>query len=135
MGYTSEPNYTKKILVTGRVGTHGVIQRFRTPCWASDNTLVITSFYYEFTNQVLHKFDYSSMNRGSTQPLITQGDLKKISVLVPDNDTLVKFENLAGSLMSKCEENINENRRLSSLRDELLPKLMSGELDVSDIDL
>ena len=80
MGFTSEANHTDKILVTGRVGTHGVIQRFNTPCWTSDNTLVITSPFYEFTNQILHRIDYSSMNRGSTQPLITQGDMKKVAL-------------------------------------------------------
>ena len=135
MGFTSEANHTDKILVTGRVGTHGVIQRFNTPCWTSDNTLVITSPYYEFTNQILHRIDYSSMNRGSTQPLITQGDMKKVVVLVPDEDTLAKFEKFAGSLMVKWEATNNENVKLASLRDTLLPKLMSGELDVSNIDL
>lgn len=133
MGFTSEANHTDKILVTGRVGTHGVIQRFNTPCWTSDNTLVITSPYYEFTNQILHRIDYSSMNRGSTQPLITQGDMKKVVVLVPDEHTLAKFEEFAGSLMAKWEANNKENIKLTSLRDTLLPKLMSGELDVSDI--
>ena len=135
MGFTSEANHTDKILVTGRVGTHGVVQRFNTPCWTSDNTLVITSPYYEFTNQILHRIDYSSMNRGSTQPLITQGDIKKVVVLVPDENTLAKFEEFAGSLMVKWEANNKENIKLASLRDTLLPKLMSGELDVSDIEL
>ena len=135
MGFTSEANHTDKILVTGRVGTHGVVQRFNTPCWTSDNTLVITSPYYEFTNQILHRIDYSSMNRGSTQPLITQGDMKKVVVLVPDENTLAKFEEFAGSLMIKWEANNKENVKLASLRDTLLPKLMSGELDVSDIDI
>lgn len=135
MGFTSEANHTDKILVTGRVGTHGVIQRFNTPCWTSDNTLVITSPFYEFTNQILHRIDYSSMNRGSTQPLITQGDMKKVVVLVPDEETLAKFEALAGSLMAQWEANNNENVRLASLIYTLLPKIMSGELDVSNIDL
>ena len=135
MGFTSEANQTDKILVTGRVGTHGVIQRFNTPCWTSDNTLVITSPYYEFTNQILHRIDYSSMNRGSTQPLITQGDMKKVVVLVPDEHTLAKFEEFAGSLMAKLEANNNENVKLASLRDTLLPKLISGEVDVYDINL
>ena len=135
MGFTSEANHTDKILVTGRVGTHGVVQRFNTPCWTSDNTLVITSPYYEFTNQILHRIDYSTMNRGSTQPLITQGDMKKVVVLVPDENTLAKFEKFAGSLMVKWEVNNKENVKLASLRDTLLPKLMSGELDVSDIEL
>lgn len=135
MGFTSEANHSDKILVTGRVGTHGVVQRFNTPCWTSDNTLVIKSSYYEFTNQILQRIDYSSMNRGSTQPLITQGDMKKVSVLVPDEETLAKFETFASALMSQWEANNKENVKLALLRDTLLPRLMSGELDVSNIDL
>ena len=135
MGFTSEANHTDKILVTGRVGTHGVVQRFNTPCWTSDNTLVIKSPHYEFTNQILQRIDYSSMNRGSTQPLITQGDMKKVRVLIPDDETLAKFESFAGTLMKQWEANKQENVKLASLRDTLLPKLMSSELDVSDIDL
>ena len=135
MGFTSESNHTDKILVTGRVGTHGIVQRFNTPCWTSDNTLVIKSTYYEFTNQILQRIDYSAMNRGSTQPLITQGDIKKVSVLVPDTETLAKFETFAGTMMNQWEANKQENVKLASLRDTLLPKLMSGELDVSDIQL
>ena len=135
MGFTSEANHADRILVTGRVGTHGVIQRFNTPCWASDNTLVITSPFYEFTNQILLRIDYTSMNRGSTQPLITQGDMKKVAVLVPDEETLARFEDFAGSLMAQWELNKNENIKLASLRDSLIPKLISGEIDVSGINL
>ena len=135
MGFTSESNHRDKILVTGRVGTHGVVQRFNSPCWTSDNTLVITSPFYEFTNQILCRIDYSSMNRGSTQPLITQGDMKKVIVLIPDEETLVKFEEFAGSLMARWEKNCDENIKLALLRDTLLPKLMSGELDVSAIEI
>ncbi len=135
MGFTSQSNHTDKILVTGRVGTHGVVQRFNVPCWTSDNTLVITSPFYEFTNQILCRIDYSSMNRGSTQPLITQGDMKKVIVLIPDEKTLAKFEEFAGSLMAKWEANNHENIQLALLRDSLLPKLMSGEIDVSAVQL
>ncbi|MEE0507788.1 restriction endonuclease subunit S [Phascolarctobacterium succinatutens] len=135
MGFTSEANHTDKILVTGRVGTHGIVQRFNAPCWTSDNTLVIKSSYYEFTNQILQRIDYSAMNRGSTQPLITQGDMKKVNILLPDVETLAKFETFAGTMMNQWEANKQENVKLASLRDTILPKLMSGELDVSDIDL
>ena len=135
MGFTSEANHTDKILVIGRVGTHGVVQRFNTPCWTSDNTLVIKSPYYEFTNQILQRIDYSSMNRGSTQPLITQGDMKKVRVLIPNAEILAKFESFAGILMKRWEANKQENVKLASLRDTLLPKLMSGELDVSNVEI
>ena len=135
MGYTTEANHTDKILVTGRVGTHGVVQRFNSPCWTSDNTLVITSNLYEYAFQILQRIDYHAMNRGSTQPLITQGDMNKVSVLIPDKETLSNFETLTGQLMEQYEANILENGKLADLRDALLPRLMSGELDVSGLDL
>lgn len=135
MGYTTEANHTDKILVTGRVGTHGVVQRFNSPCWASDNTLVITSAFYEYTFQILQRIDYRAMNRGSTQPLITQGDMNKVPILIPDNETLLKFETLVGQLMKQYQVNLLENDKLAELRDALLPRLMSGELDVSDLDI
>ena len=135
MGYTSEANHTDKILVTGRVGTHGVVQRFNYPCWTSDNTLVITSPHYEFVYQILRRVDYKAMNRGSTQPLITQGDLKKVAILIPDSKTLQKFESLVGTLMNQYEANIFENEKLAETRDALLPILMSGELDVSALEI
>ena len=133
MGYTNDVLYDSKILVTGRVGTHGVVQRFNQACWPSDNTLVITTDRYEFVNQILVGVDYKSMNRGSTQPLITQGDLKKMEIILPNDAILDEFENLAGGLMNQYEKNVKENANLSELRDTLLPKLMLGELDVSKI--
>ncbi|MBP3749535.1 MAG: restriction endonuclease subunit S [Ruminobacter sp.] len=135
MGFTNKSNHTDKILVTGRVGTHGVVQRFNTPCWTSDNTLVITSDFYEYTYQILQQIDYHAMNRGSTQPLITQGDMNKVAIIIPDRLTLDNFETLIGQLMQRYEANIMENTKLAELRDALLPRLMSGELDVSDIAL
>mgnify|MGYP000525595480 CR=1 FL=1 len=135
MGYTSESNHTDKILVTGGVGTHGVIQRFSSPCWTSDNTLVITSDLYEYTYQLLKRIDYHSMNRGSTQPLITQSDMNKVPILIPDSETLNNFELLAGKLMEQYQSNLLESRKLAELRDTLLPKLISGEIDVSNLQL
>ena len=134
MGFTNKANHTDKILVIGRVGTHGVVQRFNSPCWTSDNTLVITSQYYEYTNQILKRIDYHSINRGSTQPLITQGDMNKVVVLMPDNTTLTKFEEIASTIMSQYEANIVENSKLTAIRDLILPKSMSGEIDVSNIE-
>lgn len=75
------------------------------------------------------------MNRGSTQPLITQGDMNKVSIIIPDKDTLSNFEALVGQLMEQYETNLLENVKLAELRDTLLPQLMSGKLDVSTIQL
>ena len=135
MGYTNSTLYDSKILVTGRVGTHGIVQRFNKECWPSDNTLVITTKWYEFVNQILLNIDYDSMNRGSTQPLITQSDLKKTEIILPTCNILDEFESCASGLMKQFEKNNEENRKLAELRDSLLPKLMSGELDVSNLEI
>lgn len=130
MGYTSEANHSDRILVTGRVGTHGVVQRFNIPCWTSDNTLVITSKYYEFTSQVLRRVDYQAINRGSTQPLITQGDLSKTPIILPDKETLDRFETVAGALMAQADCNDRENVSLRNIRDSILPRILRNEMFV-----
>lgn len=130
MGYTNTVLYNEPILVTGRVGTHGVVQRFRTSCWASDNTLVIKSKFYEYVYLALQRVDYSNMNRGTTQPLITQKDLMNVQIVIPPEAVMSQFEENAGVLMALCSANCNVNAKLGQIRDGLLPKLMSGKVSV-----
>ena len=130
MGYTDDFNFEEKILVIGRVGTHGVVQRFNSKVWASDNTLVIKSDKYEFTYQILNQIDYKAINRGSTQPLITQTDIKNYTLIIPTEGYLNKFELLVGSLFEIHSNHCIENSKLTEIRDLLLPKLMSGEIRV-----
>ena len=134
MGYTNSVLFNEDILVTGRVGTHGIVQRFNYPCWPSDNTLVLKSDYYEYCYQILCTIDYASLNRGSTQPLITQTDIKNQIILIPPYSVLSDFEKYASTLMKAKENNQRSSRRLAELRDTLLPKLMSGELKVNEIE-
>lgn len=131
MGYTNQTLYHQKILVTGRVGTHGIIQRYQDSCWPSDNTLVLQSNYYEFVYQILKNIDFTAMNRGSTQPLITQTDLKKNKIYIPAANELANFEIIVGTHMKQYERNNIENDILSNLRNTLLPKLLSGELSIT----
>lgn len=131
MGYTNQTLYHQKILVTGRVGTHGIIQRYQDSCWPSDNTLVLQSNYYEFVYQILKNIDFTAMNRGSTQPLITQTDLKKNKIYIPAANELANFEIIVGTHMKQYERNNIENDILFNLRNTLLPKLLSGELSIT----
>ena len=133
MGYTSEYLTDEKLLVIGRVGTHGIVQRIDGKAWPSDNTLVIRSDHYETAFQLLQRVDYSSLNRGSTQPLITQGDLKAYEVPAVEPTLLEQFEAQATQLMTLYDHNNLESIQLSQLRDALLPRLMSGEIDVSKV--
>ena len=132
MGFTSDVLYERPILVIGRVGTHGVVQRFQEKCWPSDNTLVIESRYYNYVYQLLKGIDYSAINRGSTQPLITQTDVKNTDVIIAPENVLKEYESITSTLFSKHRANIKENSRLSLLRDTLLPRLMSGEIEVPE---
>lgn len=135
MGYTSDYLYDTKILVTGRVGTHGVVMRFECQCWPSDNTLVIESDYYEYVYQCLKLIDYKNLNRGSTQPLITQTDLKNVRIVIPKGCFLDDYEKKISSIMKYAHNAEFESRRLATLRDTLLPRLMSGEIKVGDVTL
>ncbi len=130
MGYTNESMYRSKILVIGRVGTLGVVQRVEKDCWPSDNALVIQSPYYEYVKQILVRFDYLSINRGSTQPLITQTDIKNICVIIPPQHILKQFEYRVGKCMNLYSLLLDETKKLEEMREALLPKLMSGELTV-----
>ena len=61
--------------------------------------------------------------------------MKIEEILVPSDDELTAFEEEAASLHSMMRVNEEESLKLSSLRDALLPKLIAGEIDVSELDL
>lgn len=71
----------------------------------------------------------------AAQPGLNQNEVMGIEINLPDEDILTSFEDTVSPLMHLVVSNANENKRLSEIRDTLLPKLMSGEIDVSDIDL
>lgn len=134
MGYTSEYNFDKDIIITGRVGTLGVVKRYYKKIWASDNTLIIETKYKNYIENYLKTLDYSSLNRGSTQPLLTQTDLKNQQILF--NDGLVSdFEFKAEKFVNKIRNNEEENEILEQLRDTLLPKLLNGEINLDKVEL
>jgi len=130
MGFVKEVLYNEPVIIIGRVGTLGVVQRYIKPIWASDNTLVIRSSFYEYIYQLLKLLDYSTLNRGSTQPLLTQNDIKNLPIIIPTEDILYRFEKLGSSIYRKVQCNIEENNTLSQIRDTLIPKLISGEIRV-----
>ena len=133
MGYTREMLFDSPILVIGRVGTHGIVQKIVDRCWPSDNTLVIQSEFYNFVYEFLKVIDYKSLNRGSTQPLITQTDIKNQTIIVPEDLTIMKkFEEILMPLLNKQFLLLKENESLTQLRDTLLPKLLSGEIEIPD---
>ena len=134
MAYTTDKLYDIPILIIGRVGTLGIVQKIDAESWPSDNTLVILSKNYHFVYFNLKSIDYQAINRGSTQPLITQSDIKQQMILIPQDEVLMKFEENANILDKAIKNNDKAIKRLVLLRDTLLPKLMSGELKINEID-
>ena len=135
MGFTYDYLYDTPIIVTGRVGTHGIIQYFDEKCWPSDNTLVIQSDFLNFAYLYLQTIDFHSLNRGSTQPLITQTDIKKQLCPIAPINILADFEDKLYASRAAIQNNLSQNQKLAQLRDALLPKLMSGEIDVSEVEV
>ena len=128
MAFTDSVYLTERAIITGRVGTLGVLQRVDEPCWPSDNTLIIKSPYENFVFHVLKEVDFGSLNRGSTQPLLTQSDLKSWSIIIPPEGIITEYESLMRKTYDLIAGHYMQNQRLSLIRDALLPQLMSGQL-------
>lgn len=88
-------------------------------------TLKQPDVYYEIVNR----------GQGSAQPNISASDIMSIPCVIPSKEAINKFNETIQPLFDLIISNQREDQQLSELRDSLLPKLMSGELDVSDIDL
>ena len=111
-------------------------------CGCSTDVLCFTpvlSHYAAFLFSTLYtdKF-FAFMVAGSKGTKMPRGDKQQIMtypVILPAENELEEFNAIAFPVLEQLNSNKAENKRLSALRDALLPKLMSGELDVSDIDL
>lgn len=92
---------------------------------------------YLFSTLYADKF-FAFMVAGAKGTKMPRGDKQQIMIypiVMPSEVALAEFNTIALPLIKQIYSNRAENKRLSLLRDTLLPKLMSGELDVSDIDL
>lgn len=92
---------------------------------------------YLFSTLYADKF-FAFMVAGSKGTKMPRGDKQQIMtypVVLPSEEELAGFNTIASPLLEQIYSNSAENKRLSILRDTLLPKLMSGEIDVSAIQL
>ena len=94
---------------------------------------VLPYLFWNLTNRYddLRAISDSSSIRGS----LTTKMLSKLKISKVEDSLILKFSEYAWSIIPQIENNLIENKRLTDLRDSLLPKLMSGEIDVSDIQL
>ena len=138
MRYVEKPLYTGESVLIPRKGTLNNIMYVNEAFWSVDNM-----FYTEMLRPNIAKFvyhfvkskDLASLNAGSAVPSMTTNILNAMQLYIPNEKTLEKFENIVSPMYSAMQENTKESKILANTRDALLPKLMPGELDVSDIDL
>jgi len=138
MRYVERPLYDKESVLIPRKGTLNNVMYVNEPFWSVD-----TMFFTEMRLPDVAKFvfhfvksrDLVALNAGSAVPSMTTDILNAMELLIPDADTLTKFENVVAPMYLTVQQNTQESSKLAELRDSLLPRLMSGEIDVSDIDL
>lgn len=85
---------------------------------------------------ILHEREIECLHTGSTgQTELPKERVKALELHLPDNGTLDRFNTLIAPMAAAIISKQNENNKLATLRDALLPKLMSGEIDVSAVQL
>lgn len=92
-------------------------------------------FYYAWTSHYLSRFAAIAADKATTMGHIKRDDLKKAEVLIPSKQDYHKIGALLEPIYDSVINNKMQNRELAALRDALLPRLMSGELDVSDVEI
>lgn len=106
--------------------------------WANNHAHVISGkngFSVEFLYLFFKQTNIKGFVTGAVQPKINQANLKSIPINIPTKNILSEFDVIIQPLFNLFIKNNNENQRLSEIRDSLLPKLMSGEIDVSKVDI
>ena len=116
-----------RIAITyGEMTTNEAIAHFKTD----------KPFINEYLYCYLKDFNYQTM--GSTSSIATAVNskiIKAMPFIIPTDDEISRFHAVAGPMFEQILNNQLENDSLAEMRDALLPRLMSGELDISDLDL
>lgn len=138
MRYAEKPLYDKESVLIPRKGTLNNVMYVNKPFWSVD-----TMFFTEMKLPNVAKFvfhfvkskDLASLNAGSAVPSMTTDILNAMELSIPDANTLCKFENIVAPMYQAMQQNTQQSSKLAELRDSLLPRLMSGEIDVTDIQI
>ncbi|EKP0296400.1 restriction endonuclease subunit S, partial [Aeromonas veronii] len=92
------------------------------------------SFYYHWTNYHLARFQHIAAAKAVTMGHIKKGDLSDSYCTVPSILIITEFERIAGACLNQAKNLRLQNNSLAKLRDTLLPKLISGELRLDNIE-
>ncbi|MCX7981207.1 MAG: restriction endonuclease subunit S [Bacteroidia bacterium] len=136
MGYTERTTHKGFVIAFGRVGAYcGSVHWTYSGAWINNNaSSVVPIRWPEFILQAMLNADFEGMRTGSAQPFIPNATLAVLPILRPPNAVLDLFCLTVRQLRMKQEALHRQSRTLAALRDALLPKLISGELRVKDVE-
>lgn len=134
--YLFPPN-TIAISKSGTIGRLGIVADYmcgnRAVINIKPNDQALLPFIYAYLKSKQREFPELAV--GSVQKNLYVSLLEPLFVSIPDTNTLTQFCNTGNALLNLMKNNCEENIRLASIRDVLLPRLMSGKLDVSEVEL
>ena len=124
----------------GDVGSVFLCPKLDGPMTLGNNMIMLTStshnnYLYLYFKSAVGQGKIAGITGGSAQPKFNKTDFKSLVINYPSDEQVIDFNNTVAPLLTLISKLDEENKRLSSIRDNLLPKLMSGELDISELDL
>lgn len=144
MDYVDDYIFDGKYLLLGEDGTvvdeagYPILQYVWGKFWVNNHAHILTGklgFNVESLYMLFKQTPVKAIVTGAVQPKISQANLRSIQVVIPPPKLLMDYNNQIDPLFTLLRTNEEANKSLATLRDTLLPKLMSGEIDVTDIQL
>lgn len=144
MDYVDEYIFDGIYLLLGEDGTvvddagYPILQYVWGHFWVNNHAHILTGklgFNVESLLLLFKRTPVKSIVTGAVQPKISQANLRSVQVVIPPQPELDAFNELIRPMFDQIRQNQDQNKALVSLRDALLPKLMSGEVDVSLIQI
>lgn len=123
------------ITVSGSGANAGFMRMYHVPVWASDCSFIDIScenFYFVYCFLKVNSKLLKHAQTGAVQPHVKPSDIHDFELVIPDKESIYEFQDKVKPFFDKIASIQKENSRLSLLRDTLLPRLMSGELEVPE---
>ena len=123
------------ITVSGSGANAGFMRMYHVPVWASDCSFIDIScenFYFVYCFLKVNSKLLKHAQTGAVQPHVKPSDIHDFELVIPDKESIYDFQDKVKPFFDKIASIQKENSRLSLLRDTLLPRLMSGELEVPE---
>ncbi|MBX5447066.1 MAG: restriction endonuclease subunit S [Acidothermus cellulolyticus] len=136
MGYSDRKTHERFVIAFGRVGAYcGSIYWTYSGAWVNNNASAVTPIEWpEYILATLLHADFHAMRTGSAQPFIRNSSLAAMPVIMPCEPILRSWSSTVKPIRQRQYALENASNTLAALRDALLPKLIVGELRVSDVE-